>query len=92
MCCTRQEAKDVSLYAQNVYNLFDSPDFWCMRLSPLFSETIQVYQLLSVLFMLSCSGTCVFLYLIIVLSQYYHFPSHLRLKYYTIPPMLASIM
>ena len=37
---------------------------------------LQVRQLLRVLF---CSITCVFLYLVIILSQHYYFPNSLRL-------------
>jgi len=34
-------AKNVSLLVQNVNNLFDGPDFWCKRLSPLLSKFIN---------------------------------------------------
>jgi len=55
----------VCMYMQNV-NLFDSPDFWCVRLSPLFSETMQALTgapvAKCVVSMLSCSVPCVFLF------------------------------
>jgi len=51
------KSQNVSLYAQNVNNLFDSPDFWCMRLSPLFSETTHALTVAKcTVFMLSFYG------------------------------------
>jgi len=63
--------KEAKMLVYICNNLFDSPDFWCVRLSPLFSKTN--YALTGapvakcVVSMLSCV-TCVFLYLFIFLK------------------------
>jgi len=84
------------LYAQNVNNLFDSPDFWYVRLSPLLSKTMhaltKMYQLLSVLFLCYLAVLPVFSCTLLFYSVRLLFQQFtLGIKYYT-PPNSASIM
>ena len=68
------------MFIQNVNNLFDSPDFWFRALlSKTMHELTGVSVAKCVVSILSCTVTCVFLYIVTVQSAPYYSPNNLSL-------------